>query len=405
MNKVGLDGQICVEYISSLIELKNSSTADRDAAICDFLHDSVHASSSLRGIAEQNKFVDDTLAEIRARLSGQTTVQNLQPPPPAVGVKAPFKKGVKLSGTALKQVVGNVKPSYVQRYSDDEREAPPPPPPPPRFVSVETMETPVRQSSTNSRRKNRAKEIGPDEDWDDEVKTVWKTPFESPKPERVEIVPKKLVVDRRVEETLSVQVDEVDSFKQSPQPVMNEPEIQIVVLEVKETETVETKVPELNEIVHEDQVKSVLLSPQSLLYSLPTDILSFDFKFEDDEEVEPASSAAPFDLLKQMFEAPPTSVVQSPPPALTPVGKNVYSVPFLLSVLNDLKNANGGLVPVPQELRGLSRTEVSPPRPRADSFGWRSAQTQPEEQTGSWRASGYNNKGPRRTPVAEQGFW
>lgn len=414
INKVGLDGQICVEYISSLIELhKSSSSSDREAAICDFLHDSVHASSSLKGIAEQNRFVDETLVEIRSRLSGNQNASPTVAVPPA---KAPFKKGVKLTGTALKQVVGNVKPSYVQQYSDDEREvsAPPPPPPPPRFVSAESLETPVRQSSGSVRRMNRAKEIGPDEDWDDAVRTVWKTPFESAQKEAVT----RLDISESVKKpapqpkpALRMETVVVESVVLEPVPVESEKESRIAT-PVPDSKPTNIEVALEQEENTEDStvdsavIKSVLLSPESVLYSLPTDILSFDFKFEEDEEVEPAPS---FDLLKQMFEAPVTVVSPAVPeeaPGLeVPRAKNVYSVPFLLSVLNDMKNANGGLLPVPEKLRGLSRTEVSPPRPRSDSFGWRTTQPQQEDNGGSWRASGYNHKVTKRAPVPEQGFW
>jgi hypothetical protein len=428
MNKVGLDGSICVEYISSLLELhKSSSGPDRDAAICDFLHDSVH-SSALKGIAEQNRFVDETISEIRSRLSVNTSSS-----PPAEQASlagkpksAPFKKGIKITGAALKQVVGNVKPSFVQQYSDDERPAPPPPPPPAatvsRFVSsmssAEPLETPSRQTSVGNRRRNKAKEIAPDEDWEDEDdnKTVWKTPFESARhrlamssPESqnvsvVDILPTKLEISTEPE---TLNIEDQSTQHSSPTKEMAEAPTQ--------DSTTDSGVP-----------KSVLLSPQSLLFSLPTDILSFDFKFEEEEEqettlAEEAPAAAPFDLLKSMFETP-TELVASPtvsqPPVVTTerfmpeqeLSQKVYSVPFLLSVLNQLKLANGGSVPVPDELKGLSRADISPPRPRSDSFGWRSAPTAVEESSGSWRASGYSHKPTKRSAQAPvttspEGFW
>ncbi|TEB19925.1 hypothetical protein C9890_0138 [Perkinsus sp. BL_2016] len=416
MNKVGLDGSICAEYISSLIELhKKSSPGDRDAAIAEFLHDSV-PSSSLRSIAEHNRFVEETIGEIRQRLSPATT-----PGTTGAGVstkaKGGFKKGTKLSGTALKELVGNVKPSYVQQYSDDEKSAVSvvqPPPPPVRFVSSLSqpeLETPQRLLSSGKRR-IKAREIGPDEDWEDSITTTpWKTPFESVTPmiEAASIPQPRAVVER--EESLPKVVEPLAEAK--PQ----------IVEELEPIKTprvlVEANTP-ASQVPADHGFQSVLLSPQSLLYSLPTDILSFDFQFEEDEpETAAQPTEAPFDLLKQMFNNTAVASTHSVPEDLPPPGfmdnSKVYSVPFLLSVLKEMK-ITGGVDMPPVELKGLSKTEVvalpSPVKPRSDSFGWRShdkvvSNSLTETSQGSWRASGYNNKnGSRRPPQStEEGFW
>jgi hypothetical protein len=387
MDKVGLDGSICAEYISSLIELhKSSSIADRDAAISEFLHDSI-PSSSLRTIAEQNRFVEETLSDIRQRINKDVAPLAVTQAV-ASKSKGSFKKGTKLSGTALKEIVGSVKPSYVQQYSDDEKAPPPPPSVPGRFVSAtsiaEPAETPLRQMSLSSRRRsNKAKEIGPNENWDDEdtTTTPWKTPFESRSP-----IARILPV---IEPVVIAQEKEPEVAPPSP-PAVTIPDVA--------------------------EVKSVLLSPQSLLCSLPTDILSFDFQFEeDDEPLAPPQGDTPFDLLKQMFTTdviPTASVAENQPPPGFVDNRKVYTVPFLLSVLKEMKSeSSNGEIGVPDELRGLSKTEVlvSPTKPRSDSFGWRSHEKPVvESNQGSWRASGYNHKsGSRRPPqvTIEEGFW
>ena len=431
MNKVGLDGSICAEYISSLIELhKKSSPGDRDAAIAEFLHDSV-PSSSLRSIAEHNRFVEETIGEIRQRISPATTTS--APSTPGISstagsstkAKGGFKKGTKLSGTALKELVGNVKPSYVQQYSDDEKSAVSvvqAPPPPVRFISSVSqpeLETPQRLMS-NGKRRIKAREIGPDEDWEDSITTTpWKTPFESitpmieaasiPQPRAV------IVVEREESSSKVVSAETIEPIAEAkPQQTVEEPEPIRTPRVLVETNTPASHVPA------DHGFQSVLLSPQSLLYSLPTDILSFDFQFEEDEPEGAAQpTEAPFDLLKQMFTNTTVPSTQSFPEDLPPPGfmdnSKVYSVPFLLSVLKEMK-ITGGIDLPPMELKGLSKTEVvalpSPVKPRSDSFGWRShdkvvSNSLTETSQGSWRASGYNNKtGSRRPPQStEEGFW
>lgn len=450
MNKVGLDGSICAEYICSLIELYPKSKSDRDAAIADFLMDSVTSSSSLGTSSEQSRFVNETLFELQTRLGDSKTVLHRAPVATApessvassidsLAASAPkkgFKKGVKLSGSALKQVVGHVKPSFVQRYSDDENPSVAPPQVTvTRFVSAKSSDQPVQsgessfpsletpqRSTTNSsitkRNKNKAREIGPDEDWSDthpeeQAPTPWKTPMTShPSPPGEShprnVTASKLVLtssvvihaEPEVEAPLAIDIPEPSEEQKAP---LSPPEAQVS--------------------------PTILLSPQSLLMNIPTDILSFDFRFEGDEEgstpprVEPEQkSPEPFDLLKQMFSQPGfTTALSTASCALAkedlPIEKSQrkYSVAFLLSVLKEMKSSQGGDIPTPIELQGLTQTELSPvARPKTEVSGWRSndrtSPNTPESQSGSWRASGYAQRANHKraqapVTVAEEGFW
>ena len=453
MNKVGLDGSICAEYICSLIELYPSSKSDRDAAIAEFLMDSVTSSSTLRTSSEQSRFVDETVFELQTRLGDSKTVPQRAPvtvsaePSIAASVesasapKKGFKKGVKLSGSALKQVVGNVRPSFVQKYSDDENPSVAPPPVPvSRFVSTRSTDQPVQssessfpsletpqRSTTNSsvtkRNKNKAREIGPDEDWSDthpevEAPTPWKTPMTS-RPSPPEDNPRRVTASKLVLTSSVV--------------IHAEPEVENVApLAIDIPEPVQETQATFSPPVVAQVTPTVLLSPQSLLMNIPTDILSFDFRFEGDEEgstpprVEPVEpeqkSPEPFDLLKQMFSQSgftTTLSTASSVPARedVPAGNSerTYSVAFLLSVLKQMKSSQGGDIPTPIELQGLTQRELSPvARPKTDVSGWRSndrtSPNTPESHNGSWRASGYTQKGNHKrsqptVPVTEEGFW
>jgi hypothetical protein len=452
MNKVGLDGSICAEYICSLIELYPNSKSDRDAAIAEFLMDSVTSSSSLGTSSDQSRFVDETVFELQTRLGDSKTViqrasiatapeSSVASSIDSLATSAPkkgFKKAVKLSGSALKQVVGNVKPSFVQRYSDDENPSVAPPQVPvTRFVSARSsdqlvqsgdssfpsLETPQRSttnSSVTKRNKNKAREIGPDEDWSDmhpevEASTPWKTPMTSHPSPPEESHPRKVTASKLVL-TSSVVIH-------AEPEVENVVPLAIDIPEPSEEQKAPLSPPEV-------QVSpAILLSPQSLLMNIPTDILSFDFRFEGDEEgstpprVEPEQkSPEPFDLLKQMFSQPGFTTTLStassvPAKEDLPTGKSqrTYSVPFLLSVLKQMKSSLGGDIPTPIELQGLTQTELSPvSRPKTEVSGWRSndrtSPNTPESQSGSWRASGYAQRGNHKraqapVTVAEEGFW
>jgi hypothetical protein len=449
MNKVGLDGSICSEYICSLIELYAKSRSERDAAIADFLMDSVTASSSLRSIGDQSKFVEETVSEIRNRLDGQ------RPPVEPTSVVAPlpveapsssldsaskkgFKKGVKLTGTALKQVVGNVKPSYVQRYSDDEK-SPSQLPVVSRFVrSVEpelipaplfpALATPQRTVTANSarRQRNKAREIGPEDEWS-ETESHWKTPMTELPPSRKQSPPQEI---HRIMVTTSPVVIDVVSARESPEPPVQEPVVTPSRVESQEPVRAEEPV-----IVEDPQAgeTSLLMSPNSLLMNLPSDLLSFDFKFEGDDEYSTPprlEQGEPFDLLRQMFTqiaAPsePAGLTREDEPPVEPVTvqlnteERVYSVPFLLSVLKEMKSSQTThQLAVPLELAGLS--ELSPSfvkqNKTSDLSGWRanertSPNTPEHPHGGSWRASGYNHKvnskrvSPPAAAAAEEGFW
>ena len=199
INAVGLDGAICAEYVVSLVDLYRTE-AERDAAIEEFLSDSI-AASNIASEAQRARFVNEVLAGVKERLHGQTIVEEPQVAAEKFsssttnfGKQKGFKKGIKISGTALKQVVGNVKPSFVQRYSDDEN------PPIPARSSMLEAQAPVARfvaeplpplslkntpSAAATKRRVKAREIGPDETWEQEelekpgrkTTTPWKSPL------------------------------------------------------------------------------------------------------------------------------------------------------------------------------------------------------------------------------------
>jgi hypothetical protein len=455
-NAIGLDGQICAEYITMLVDLYPRSVGDRSAAINEFLSDSIGA-SSIKSEQERVKFVNETVDFVTRKLNGAVPA-SLPPPPPTQVVSQPqtavpkkgFKKGIKLSGNALKEVVGNVKPSFVQRYSDDEGDSSAQQSRPVitsypmerqtsqrSLVSIDRTSFPtlsrgitneVTESSTptaappklkpsTSRRKNRAREIGPDEEWEDEVApTPWKTPMggdasslmmtpmESPSvetsssPERAIVIPSPIIEAEPV----------VPLVKKPPQEVVS---------------ILDTTPP--------PPTTSTILD--TLL--LPTDILSFDFKFEGEEEPSVSNvhddevvSPEPFDLLKQMFSQSGFITTASNSESSVPeiplglerrtqedkldVPNRVYTTSYMLNVLKEMKRRTAGEVPIPDKLKSLVFEEpVLKPH-------WRNASQIDESQThGNWRSSGYHQRwsktggshsgsqSRRHSPNKEEGFW
>ena len=169
-DKVGLDGEFCSEYVNSLIELYLDPN-ERAAAIYEFLG-SLDIKLSDR---EREVFVGGTVGML---VPQETTVVQ-QPPANTRSTARGFKNGIKLSGASLKQAIGNVKPSYVQTYSDDEVQVRP-------IVrqtdTVSTLVQPIAPAinefpaiASRRSKKNRAREIGPDEEWTEE----FQTPIES----------------------------------------------------------------------------------------------------------------------------------------------------------------------------------------------------------------------------------
>ena len=456
IDEVGLDGSICAEFVLSLIDLYASSAAERDAAITEFLTDSV-AASTLKNDALRARFVEETVAGIRSRIGGRAVVAAPAPPAPTIEAPQPaaasgakqkgFKKGIKITGTALKEVVGNVKPSYVQRYSDDESSNAAPTLPITRLVSTASSFGSLRQQAievnsfpaletgmqtpqagdgpartTSSRRRNKAREIGPDEDWDDgdAAPTPWKTPAESPPTPAMKkkSTTKKQLTMTTVSPVVVVHDQEVMEVSRKSSSVCMEQTVPVVLVEAPQAAVPEPAAPT-------EPVTMTILD--SLL--LPQDILGFDFKFEGDDEVahdEPAAaSPEPFDLLKQMFSqsgfttAPVLPETENQPSTGNKLDaeKRRYPVGYLLSVLKRMQDAHGGEIAVPDELRSLSQsTVVSPEHPakgKQHDANWRhshGSKTESPENNGTWRASGYNNrwnpkKRPETPPPAEEGFW
>lgn len=449
IDEVGLDGSICAEFVLSLIELYAKSAGDRDAAITEFLSDSV-AASSLKSEQLRDRFVQETVSGIRSRLSGNSVVTPSAPPaaaPPAPSAPAEptktkgFKKGIKLTGTALKEVVGNVKPSYVQKYSDDESAGPTIPVSRMQstssaglgarrqsidvaaFPSLEggmqtpqAAEGPARTQST--RRRNKAREVGPDEDWDDHGgPTPWKTPAGSPSPPTKKKPAKKQLT---VTTASPVVVVHEEVVVREPE-VVAEPEV-VVERRSASVSMAQTTPVVLNRRTEDVSPPAAAVETMTILDSLllPQDIMGgFDFKFEgDDDHVEPTESPEPFDLLKQMFSlsgfsAPVVPVEVPVVVADADAEKRRYPVGYLLSVLRRMQEEQGE-VAIPDELRNLTQsTVVSPEHPKAkqQDSNWRNV-NKPEspENNGTWRASGYNNnrwnaKKRPDAPAAEEGFW
>lgn len=485
-NTIGLDGPICSEYVVMLVDLYPESASDRAAAITEFLSDSI-ASSSIKTEPLRIRFIEETVYSVNSRFGG-----SMAPPPPPAPIQTPpveaaqaavpagkkgFKKGIKLSGTALKEVVGNVRPSFVQKYSDDEEtiverqisstsagyvpfrtlpirvdrssanEFPTLTVGSSRsFSDLEQATTPmaisqvVKTKSSTARRKTKPREIGPDEDWDDTdvAPTPWKTPMDSS----------------------AIMMTPLDSV--TPPAVVPEPKVRnlsvstganVRVSPVKEPVPV---VPPPVSILDTTPPPSV--TEGNLLESLilPTDLLSFDFKFEGEDEETPKRlssqdsetvSPEPFDLLKQMFsqsgfittaasseDANVTRTQDHSDKCMHPhntdvdMAKKLYPAPFMLEVLKQLKERSGNNdLPVPALLSSLVYEVVTFPkfennwRAQAPKSGEvASSDTGPNK--GSWKASGYTQRWnrncgassgsnsrksspPKAQPAQEEGFW
>ena len=503
-DKIGLDGQICAEYILSLLEMYKTP-GDRSAAISDFVMDSIASVTSLKQ-SQHYSFVSEVL-EIVSRNGSLPPASRQVPPPPAPSSqesvltpqessaqvpKKGFKKGTKLTGMALKQVVGNVKPSFVQRYSDDESEqvssvrVPISTGPvirtissasqhraavdshyfpslevkssgsssvsndrvsPPETPHMHTPAVPVKGKKKTSRKSGAAREIGPDEAWSgdddggDGDSDEFKTPFTSVKEKKLE-----QTMDKR--KTLSV--TGFNSVKisppkrvDSPGPVMVTKKVEtpqpVQVIQRIETAPVEKQLeakmlPQNEvEVVKPTPVKIVsildttpppaVMEPSLLI---PSDILSFDFQFEgEEEEKEIAPETETFDLLRQMFGGlggltPSPPIVVAPPTqptAMTAAAESAsdntdlsqrkYSSNYLLRVLSSMGQEG---VEKPAELQALCVQGEEPKRrsPHGDLNGgsWRSNGDQVTRNK-NWKASGYDKhtEHKEQTKVVEEGFW
>jgi hypothetical protein len=167
----------------------------------------------------------------------------------------------------------------------------------------------------------------------------------------------------------------------------------------------------------------------------PQDLLSFDFKFEGEDDVVGASTPQPsIDLFKQMFSSSAlttadssTTLVLSPPSGLLDLptasdSLRVYTPMFLLNVLRLMRSDIGT---VPSELIGLTKsTEPVLTTKHAPKFysdnNWRTVKANSSRTDdnnsgsggGAWRASGYGQRwngqkpsNPKSNPPAEEGFW
>ena len=467
-DKIGLDGPICAEYILSLLDMYKSP-GDRSAAISDFVMDSISTSSTLTD-SQHNQFVAEILeivgsggsrggsgAVTKPSVAQQISSSENQTSEPVVSKKG-FKKGTKLTGMALKQVVGTVKPSFVQKYSDDETSEQVVRRPisstmhltqpamvvrsissnsrqsvdPQYFPSLDANssngstsstsrvtppETPQMQSPSpplggsasaaaavsNKKKKNSkiAREVGPDEVWSgDELQesddgAEFKTPFTSLKEEKK----KKQANDAPNSTRKQLSLTGFNSIKISP------PSDKVVVKE----EPLTTPPPPTNKIVSilDTTPPAAALEPSLLI---PQDILSFDFQFEGESDEEKAAAVPEtetFDLLRQMFGGfstnTTTSVVEPPkiaaptlnaPSALAKSDRE-YSTNFLLHVLSSM-GPDG--VEKPHELQALC---VQGEHKRRSPHG---------DMNGSWRS---NNKDTAKSPGVEkeaadhkeEGFW
>ena len=422
INAVGLDGAICAEYISSLVELYKGSPGERDAAINEFLSDSIASSSIVSSEKDRTRFVDETIAGLNQRLTtsppasatpSETTANNnigSSSKPKA----ALFKKGIKITGTALKEVVGNVKPSFVQRYSDDET-APPSIPSAAKPVvmkqyfhqeSAEVQQKPPTVTVVGRRKMKGAREIGPDEDWD---------VTSSKKNQNKAVVSPPLVTNA---------VNAVEALVQE----------QVVI------DAVEEVVQEQVAINHVDQISEGVVDPNALMFSNDM-LMSFDFKFEGEDDATPP----PMELFREMFSStekklPSTSVPSAeidetssilmilPPPG--GLDARIYSSLFLLEVRRLMRISENGIFEIPIELKSLTRSVPAAAAPQTkvvySDNNWRTVKPKtitpgtpdPVETSfaaaGAWRASGYgqrwngnkSNNHPKTTsPPPEEGFW
>jgi len=512
-DKIGLDGIICSEYILSLIEMYPVA-ADRAAAISDFVSDSIGSSDIAS--RDHEEFVDETINMIEGRLSfakrvaapagGAAAQGGLLPTPgaPLISTNEPpkrvgFKKGTKLTGMALKEVVGDMRPSFVQLYSDDEtaggggngliRQLS-------RNVSSvssnlapvnrrmsefshlvissssssssssATPTSPVAPSTPSNprsarKKKTSAREIGPDEVWSGDE--VWTTPLTSLKPPGQlhpatrETTPAPTLLEKnRSKKSLSVTGFNSVTISPPPPPPPAKILSPVVVAKKPDSPMVpKTRNPKVPVTLPPAEVSAVtpkmaVAPPVSVLdttppaqvlgafeaFHLPTDILNFDFKFEDEvtEEVVPVAAAAgdPIDLLRQMFsgfgttpiiiEEPP--VVVTPPAGLTASSEvNVYAPVLMLNVL-----AQMGEFDVPSEIAKLRSEESSsesveshPNERMSEKDGsWRRGASSVDKlskngntRSKTWKNSGYKPHGKSKDGIEvnelhnndQEGFW
>ncbi len=278
---VGLDGHICAEYICSLREM-HRSRGDRAAAITDFLSDCL-ATSSLP-LNKRDQFVEDTIRQ----LEGDDVAPTGGPLLPSKSASSAngvggFKRGIKITGTALREVVGNVKPTYTQRYSDDEegggvlrqvrnrgvlgtaavscRPEPMIAASPSNFPSLAG-----EAASKRPHRRQKARELGPDEDWGEPVierEEVVKPPMETP--------PKSSPQKETTETTTRTQ-------KQILKPLVVQPPENPNPAPVQPAAPVPVKIPNPPASFSALTVSPVLTNDQPLLnYHIPVNILNFDF--------------------------------------------------------------------------------------------------------------------------------
>lgn len=454
-DRIGLDGPICAEYILSLLEMYKTP-GDRSAAISDFVMDSI-ASSSVLKESQHNSFVSDVLSIVAGNSrppvkepSPEITTSSVPDDTLAQVPKKGFKKGTKLSGMALKQVVGNVKPSFVQKYSDDESEQiiRPSIAGPSMVRTISSLSRPVEQhyfpsletkssgSSSTDRvsppetphiespvapvkkkvKKGTAREVGPDEAWSDDEE--FKTPFTSKKlPEQQSVDKKKLLT---VTGFNSVKISPPPPPpKKTETPIPREHKVEDVKPQIEPEVAVD---PQIEVVVKPPASPAKVVSildttppPAALEPSLmiPSDILSFDFQFEgEDEDEQDMPPTETFDLLRQMFGglAPSPPIVPAPAqPSSTDEStkpqNRQYSAKFLLHVLSSMGSEG---IQKPDELLTLcSQGEYKRKSPQGDMSGsWRANGDQ-TTRTKNWKSFVYDeiHKQTEDPDPTEQGFW
>lgn len=342
-----------------------------EANVTSFMLDNLISSNLVS--SARNQFIEDTIRLLRGE-----TVEVAAPPPaaPSAVKPAPFKKGIKIAGPALRQVVGNVRPTHTQQYSDDESSERRQPALARGISSTPTVQYEEEvyfpsigsaKKVTKSARKQKARELAPDEDWGE--------PVIEPTIKKEEILPKP-----------------VEEFQ--------------LIDNLTSTERVHAKPDDIVEDPHRF-VSEPSSSTTSLLADIPChipdNILSFDFKFEDEEEEDVVSANAEnvpsFDLFRQMFTQPvvtlstPTTVepTTETSPLQSDISSKTYSPEFLLRVLTDLRNHNS--IPVPKELANLSYRQTA-------------GGAEPPRATESWRQEPESwQQVPRRPETSTQGFW
>lgn len=387
LDQAGLDGAICAEYITSLQQLY-SDPSDRAAAIHEFLDSSASALTP----RAHARFVSGTVEWL-----GVTTSLPKAPPPavpspaggfwgsapdaPAVAqptsVVAPptvgankkgfgFKNGVKLTGSALKQVIGSGRPSYVQKYSDDEETTvlsrPAPRPVVARQMVPELSDFPATPDDTfytaNSSVRVTPVLEQPGE-WvkaagrNKKNKIVSKTAPEKPvspikvKPPTVQTPqavlspppPPLVAAEEPSEKPIEPNVPPTDPHTENP--------IAPTVTSAAPNPTKQKEAPRKNLSVSTGaavNIESRILSLDNMSFInsfLPADLMSIDFQFEEDEKEDVLEP--PIGLFKAMF-APPAILAPHPGQAL-------------LDVLMEMKLADPNFNDtVPLELRSLHQS-------------------------------------------------